>query len=87
VYSCSSKVELVVWSFLLSSKFLSECWQPKWRKFLAHVGPGALVAIGFLDPSNCKVLLFSHCCIQCIYTCLQEGEQLFVMVVKLVSNV
>ncbi|KXG29392.1 metal transporter NRAT1 [Sorghum bicolor] len=26
--------------------------QPKWRKFLAHVGPGALVAIGFLDPSN-----------------------------------
>ncbi|TVU33526.1 hypothetical protein EJB05_25349 [Eragrostis curvula] len=26
--------------------------QPRWRKFLAHVGPGALVAIGFLDPSN-----------------------------------
>ncbi|CAN6277463.1 unnamed protein product [Urochloa humidicola] len=26
--------------------------QPKWRRFLAHVGPGALVAIGFLDPSN-----------------------------------
>nr|CAB3486432.1 unnamed protein product [Digitaria exilis] len=26
--------------------------QSKWRKFLAHVGPGALVAIGFLDPSN-----------------------------------
>ncbi|WVZ83598.1 hypothetical protein U9M48_030729 [Paspalum notatum var. saurae] len=26
--------------------------QPKWRKFLSHVGPGALVAIGFLDPSN-----------------------------------
>ncbi|CAN6247784.1 unnamed protein product [Urochloa humidicola] len=26
--------------------------QPNWRKFLAHVGPGALVAIGFLDPSN-----------------------------------
>jgi len=29
-----------------------EQFQPKWRKFLAHVGPGALVAIGFLDPSN-----------------------------------
>ncbi|CAL5028860.1 unnamed protein product [Urochloa decumbens] len=26
--------------------------KPKWRNFLAHVGPGALVAIGFLDPSN-----------------------------------
>lgn len=26
--------------------------QRKWRRFLAHVGPGALVAIGFLDPSN-----------------------------------
>uniref|UniRef100_A0A453N4G0 Uncharacterized protein n=1 Tax=Aegilops tauschii subsp. strangulata TaxID=200361 RepID=A0A453N4G0_AEGTS len=26
--------------------------QPRWRKFLAHVGSGALVAIGFLDPSN-----------------------------------
>ncbi|TVU33527.1 hypothetical protein EJB05_25350, partial [Eragrostis curvula] len=26
--------------------------KPRWRKFLAHVGPGALVAIGFLDPSN-----------------------------------
>ncbi|CAL5035798.1 unnamed protein product [Urochloa decumbens] len=26
--------------------------KPNWRKFLAHVGPGALVAIGFLDPSN-----------------------------------
>ncbi|KAJ1269968.1 hypothetical protein BS78_06G018800 [Paspalum vaginatum] len=26
--------------------------QPKWRKLLAHVGPGALVAIGFFDPSN-----------------------------------
>ncbi|KAL6888607.1 hypothetical protein ACP4OV_009633 [Aristida adscensionis] len=26
--------------------------QPKWRRFLSHVGPGALVAIGFLDPSN-----------------------------------
>ncbi|XP_051195404.1 metal transporter NRAT1 [Lolium perenne] len=26
--------------------------QPKWRKFLTHVGPGALVAVGFLDPSN-----------------------------------
>ncbi|KAK3152075.1 hypothetical protein QOZ80_2BG0153960 [Eleusine coracana subsp. coracana] len=26
--------------------------QPRWRRFFAHVGPGALVAIGFLDPSN-----------------------------------
>jgi hypothetical protein len=33
--------------------------QPRWRKFLAHVGPGALVAIGFLDPSNCKLLSFA----------------------------
>ncbi|XP_066321143.1 metal transporter NRAT1 isoform X1 [Miscanthus floridulus] len=31
--------------------------QPKWRKFLAHVGPGALVAIGFLDPSNLETEL------------------------------
>ncbi|KAF7053630.1 hypothetical protein CFC21_061504 [Triticum aestivum] len=29
--------------------------QPRWRKFLAHVGSGALVAIGFLDPSNSSV--------------------------------
>uniref|UniRef100_A0A453N5E4 Uncharacterized protein n=1 Tax=Aegilops tauschii subsp. strangulata TaxID=200361 RepID=A0A453N5E4_AEGTS len=29
-----------------------EFQQPRWRKFLAHVGSGALVAIGFLDPSN-----------------------------------
>jgi hypothetical protein len=34
--------------------------QLTWRKFLAHVGPGALVAIGFVDPSNSKFLSFSH---------------------------
>ncbi|GEM47158.1 Nramp family divalent metal transporter [Deinococcus cellulosilyticus] len=26
--------------------------RPPWRKFLAYVGPGALVAVGYMDPGN-----------------------------------
>ena len=25
---------------------------PKWRKFLEYVGPGYLIAVGYMDPGN-----------------------------------
>ncbi|BAS72337.1 Os01g0503400 [Oryza sativa Japonica Group] len=27
---------------------------PTWKRFLAHVGPGFVISIAYLDPSNCK---------------------------------
>ncbi|KAG6483751.1 hypothetical protein ZIOFF_060405 [Zingiber officinale] len=32
---------------------------PGWKRFLAHVGPGFLVSLAYLDPGNCKHLSHS----------------------------
>lgn len=42
-------------SFSSSSSSAAVCMQkPGWKRFLAHVGPGFLVSMAYLDPGNCK---------------------------------
>lgn len=40
-------------------KISTSIQKPGWKKFLAHVGPGFLVSLAYLDPGNCKRLSLS----------------------------
>jgi hypothetical protein len=33
--------------------------EPAWKRFLAHIGPGFMVSLAYLDPGNCEHLLLS----------------------------
>ena len=45
--------------FITSSFLFCATQEPSWKRFLAHVGPGFMVSLAYLDPGNCESLSLS----------------------------
>lgn len=45
-----------VFLFVSFSVLVNCVQEPAWKRFLAHVGPGFMVSLAYLDPGNCENL-------------------------------